>query len=44
MPLVELAGRAGTARPAQPVRVVPKANVGWMFGFTVTLIVVGMPH
>ena len=44
MPLVELAGRAGTARPAQPVSEVPKANVGWMFGFTVTLIVVGMPH
>ena len=44
MPLVERFGSAGTARPAQPVSDVPKANAGITFGFTVTLIVTGMPH
>jgi hypothetical protein len=44
MPLIEVVGNAGTPAPAQIVNVVPKLNVGVMFGFTVTLNVVGKAH
>jgi hypothetical protein len=42
MPLVEGVGKAGTMPPEQMVRVVPKANVGIIFGVTVTVNVIGM--
>ena len=43
MPLIALsdvAGSVGTVPPAHMVSVVPKLNVGVMFGFTVTVNVV----
>mgnify|MGYP006174046501 FL=1 len=44
MPLVDAAGNAGTVPPAQIVNVVPKLNVGVMFGLTVTVNVVAVAH
>ena len=42
--LEDAAGNDGTVPPAQIVRVVPKLNVGVMFGFTVTVNVVDRAH
>ena len=44
MPLPDVAGKEGTAAPAQIVRDVPKLNVGTVFKFTFTLNVVGTAH
>ena len=44
IPFVDAAGNAGTVPPAQIVNVVPKLNVGVMFGLTVTVNVVGNAH
>jgi hypothetical protein len=41
MLLADVIGSEGTAVPEQIVRVLPKLNVGVMFGFTVTVNVVG---
>ena len=40
MPLVDVVGNIGTVPPEQIVSVVPKLNVGAMFGLTVTVNVV----
>ena len=42
--LVDVVGNAGTVPPAQIVNDVPKLNAGVMFGFTVTVKVVGFAH
>ena len=42
--LVDVVGNAGTDPPEQIVSVVPKLNVGVMFGATVTVKVVGNAH
>ena len=39
--LVDVVGSVGTVPPEHTVSVVPKLNVGVMFGFTVTVNVVG---
>ena len=44
IPLVDVVGNNGTVPPEQIVSVVPKLNVGVIFGVTVTLIVTGNPH
>jgi hypothetical protein len=44
MPLDDVAGNVGTTPPAHIVSVVPKVNVGVMFGFTVTLNEVFKAH
>lgn len=44
MPLVDVVGKAGTLSPAQIVKLVPKLNAGVMFGFIVTVKVVGFAH
>ncbi len=44
MPLVDVVGNKGTDPPEQMVSVVPKLNVGVMFGATVTVNVVGLAH
>ncbi len=44
MPLVDVLGNVGTVPPEQIVNVVPKLNVGVMFGFTVTVNVVVVAH
>ena len=44
MPLSDVVGNAGTVPPSQIVRVVPKLKVGVIFGFTVTVNVVGNAH
>jgi hypothetical protein len=44
MPLVDAAGKGGTAPPAQIVSEVPKANEGVMFGLTVTVKIVVVAH
>ena len=44
MALLEVAGKEGTAAPAQMIREVPKPNVGVMLGLTVTANVVGRAH
>ena len=44
MSLPDVAGNAGTVAPAQIVSVVPKLNVGVIFGLTVTLKVVVVAH
>ena len=44
MPLVELLGNVGTVLLAQTVSIVPKANVGTMFGLTVTFRLIGAEH
>jgi hypothetical protein len=36
-PFVDVPGRVGTVPPAQIVRLVPKLNVGVIFGTTTTL-------
>jgi hypothetical protein len=41
IPLVEVVGSAGTPLPAQMVIDMPRANVGRMFEFTVTVNVTG---
>ena len=41
---VDVVGKAGTASPEQILSVVPKLNVGVMFGATVTVNVVGLAH
>ena len=38
---VDIVGSVGTVPPAHTVSVVPKLNVGVMFGFTVTVNVTG---
>ena len=42
--LVDVVGSVGTVAPAQIVAVVPKLNVGVMFGATVTVYVVVVAH
>ena len=42
--MVDVEGNAGTDAPAQIVNVVPKLNVGVIFGFTVTANVAGNAH
>jgi hypothetical protein len=42
--LFDVAGRAGTVPPEQIVNEVPKLNVGNVFGVTVTVNVVVVPH
>jgi hypothetical protein len=44
IPLVDVLGNVGTLAPAQIVSVVPKLNVGVMFGATVTVNVVALAH
>ena len=44
MPLVDVVGNDGAAVPAHIVTLVPKVNVGVIFGFTVTLNVNGNAH
>ena len=44
IPFPEVVGKAGTACPAQMVSEVPKLKVGVMFGFTITVKVVGLAH
>ena len=44
IPFAEVVGNAGTVPLAHIVNVVPKANVGGMFGATVTMNVVGRAH
>ena len=44
MPLVELAGRAGTLPPAHIVVAAPKLKAGVIFGFTVTVKLLGTAH
>ena len=42
--LVDVVANVGTVPPAQIVNVVPKPNVGVMFGLTVTVNVAGNAH
>ena len=44
MLFVDVVGNAGTVPPAQILNVVPKLNVGVMFGATVTVKVAGNAH
>ena len=44
IPLSDIVGNVGTEPPAQIVSEVPKANVGVIFGATVTLNIVGTAH
>ena len=44
MLFVDVVASVGTVPPAQIVRLVPKPNAGVMFGFTVTVRVVGRAH
>jgi hypothetical protein len=44
IPFVDVVGNAGTVPPAQIVSVVPKLNVGTIFGLTVTVNVVVVAH
>ena len=44
MPLVELAGRAGTVPPAHILVPAPKLKAGVIFGFTVTVKLLGTAH
>ena len=44
MLLADVIGSEGTVAPEQIVRLVPKLNVGVMFGATVTLNVVAVAH
>jgi hypothetical protein len=43
-PLSDVVGNAGTVPPLQIVSVVPKLKVGTVFGTTVTVKVVVVPH
>jgi hypothetical protein len=42
--LSDVVGKAGTVAPAHTVSEAPNANVGGMFGVTVTVNVVGITH
>ena len=42
--MVDVLGNTGTDPPAQIVRVVPKLNVGVIFGLTVTVKLNGKAH
>jgi len=44
MPFVDVLGNDGTVPPAQITKLVPKLNVGGIFGLTVTVNVKGMEH
>jgi hypothetical protein len=44
IPFVDVVTKVGTPWPAQIVSVLPKLNVGGMFGFTVTLKLAGSAH
>jgi hypothetical protein len=44
IPFVDVVGKEGTAPPAHIVRLVPKLNVGGIFGLIVTLNVNGRAH
>ena len=44
IPLTDVSGNEGTTPPAHTVRLVPKLNVGVMFGLTVTVNVVVIAH
>jgi hypothetical protein len=44
IPLVDVVGNNGTVPPEQIVNVVPKLNVGVIFGFTVTVKVAVVAH
>ena len=44
IPFDEVLGNAGTVPPSQMVNVVPKLNVGVIFGFTVTVKVAVVAH
>ena len=44
MLLVDVVGNTGTVPPAQITNVVPKLNVGVMFGLTVTVNVAVVAH
>ena len=44
IPFVDVFGNNGTDPPAQMVSVVPKLNVGVIFGLTVTVNVVATAH
>ena len=44
IPLSDVLSNAGTVPPAQIVSDVPKLNVGVIFGFTITVNVVGVAH
>jgi hypothetical protein len=44
MALSDVVGNVGTVPPAHIVRVVPKLNVGVMFGVTVTVKLVAVAH
>ena len=44
IPFDDVVGNVGTDPPAQIVKVVPKLNVGVMFGLTVTVNVIGTAH
>ena len=44
MPFVDEAGNAGTAPPAQIVKLAPKPKAGVIFGLTVTLKDVVVAH
>lgn len=44
IPFAEVVGNAGTMPPSQIAKLLPKLNVGVMFGFTVTVNVVVVAH
>ena len=44
IPFCDVPGNTGTDPPAQMVNVVPKLNVGVIFGLTVTVNVMGTAH
>ena len=44
MLLTDVVGNVGAVAPAHIVRLVPKLNVGVMFGLTVTVKLVGFAH
>lgn len=44
IPLVDVAGKAGTIPPSQMVKAVPKVNVGVTFGVMVTVNVAVVAH
>jgi hypothetical protein len=44
IPLLDVLGKTGTVAPEQILTLVPKLNVGVMFGFTVTVNVCVVAH
>jgi len=44
IPFCDVPGNVGTLPPAQMISVVPKLNVGVIFGLTVTVNVAGFAH